>query len=206
MSWTEPQWAAFVSVLQRGFASREPFTDQDAAVYRLLLEGVPPERAMAALREMVAGRVVYRPRPGEIVGYIHHDPGAPTFAEALALIYGTGGVLAAQPPLGPCSEAQRARAQLEAAATRAGRMHPLVGGFIRTQGLERLRRLPLEDAEYGGIKRAELKRDWEEFVAASEGRQVVALAASNGNGNGELRRLDPLAALGVTPLPLEAGS
>lgn len=197
MSWTEQQWSMFTAILSRGFAARDPFTEQDSDVYRLLLDGVEPEAALTAVREIVLEGKALRPKPGEIVARAKRDSSKPTFEEAYRLIFGPGGVLAARPSVTRWRDEGHRRALCnEAAARRAEALHPLVGSFVARQGLDRLRELPVDDPDYGEMRRRDLREAWERHVDASDGREVTALAA--GTGRTGLRQLDPLTALGLT--------
>lgn len=198
MSWTDQQWAMFTAILSRGFAARDPFTAEDSDVYRLLLDGVDPDAALRAIREIVLDGQALRPRPGEIVKRAKADRSLPTFEEAYRLIFGPGGILRAQPAITRwANEGERGRLFNEAAAERAAMMHPLVGSFVARQGLDRLRTLPVDDPDYGEVRRKELREAWDRHVAASDGREVAALAA--GTGRSGLRQLDPMVALDITP-------
>lgn len=200
MTWTTNKWDVFVAVLQRGFAARDPFTQDDADVYRLLLDDVNPEDAIRAVRELVAEGQEFRPKPGAITARVRNDASRPTFAEAYELIFGRGGVLRAQPARKPgpqvySSERERQQAFNDAAVERAKTMHPLVAAFVIRQGIDRLRNLPLEDPDWGDKTRRELEQAWDQHVEAFEDREVVAIAA--GGRSGELEQLDPLKALGI---------
>lgn len=179
MPWTDERWAMFVSILQRGFAAKEPFTNEDSDVYRLLLDGVEPEAAIGAVREMVLAGAALRPKPGEIVARVKRDPSTPTFAEAYRLMFDPGGAATDNPREG---------------------IHPLVTSFVARHGSWRLRMLPLNDPEWGEKHRRDLERDWYAHLSAMEGRETAALAAG-----GDVRRLDPLGMAGLRPeLPGEA--
>lgn len=212
MPWTDPQWAMFCSILKRGFAAKDPFTTDDANVYRLLLDDVDPEGAMAAVKAIVLEGQALRPRPGEIVARVRRDPGKPTFEEAFALIFGPRGVLAARPgnggPVTYNSQAERRQAENTAALERAADLHPLVASFVQRQGVTRLRELPVVDPDFGEIRRKELRDAWDRHCEAMDGRDVAALASGDRSALG-LRKLDPLAALGLKadePAGLEAAS
>lgn len=101
------------------------------------------------------------------------------------------------------SERERRAAQNTAALERAAQLHPLVAAFIDRQGIDRLRDLPVNDADWGDRHRRDLQHAWERHVEAFDGRQIAALASGR---RGELARLDPLAALGLKPEPAELTS
>ncbi|MCU1500617.1 MAG: hypothetical protein JWM47_4570 [Acidimicrobiales bacterium] len=213
MPWTDEQWDVFTTILQRGFVAKDPFTEADAGVYRILLDTVDPDAAMQSVREIVLEGKALRPKPGEIVARVNRDTGRPTFEEAFRLIYGRGGILASTPHragavLTYATEAERRRLYDQAAIDRAAELHPLVGAFVVRQGVARLRELPVNDPDYGELRRKELHTAWDAHVDAFASREVVALAAGGDTRSG-LRQLDPLAALGLhqaAPRELETGA
>lgn len=203
MSWTDDQWAQLLSLLEHGFAASEPFTPAAANAYRVLMDGIEPEPAIAAVRQLVHQGQTFRPKPGEIAALARRDAGAPTFDEAYELIFGRGGALHARPAgpqvfHGSHADAQRAMQQSkrDAVLERASGMHPLIRSFVELQGVERLLQLPIADPDYGELRRAELRDAWDRHVQAGDVRQVAALASGT-----DPRRLDPLAALGIRPVP-----
>lgn len=192
-AWTAQEWDAFAGLLAEAWPG--PFDVPSAAAYRVLLDDVAPEHAVAALRGLLYAGHRFRPSVAELLAAMRDDPSQPTWAEAYQLIYGRGGVLRAQPTATRWgSEGERRRLQDTAAAARAADMHALIGGFCRAQGLAYLRSLRVDCPDWGTKHRADLERAWDSYVAAHEGREVAALAA--GTGRDGLRRLDPLAALG----------
>lgn len=199
MTWTDEQWDVFAVVLQRAFAARDQLDAADLRVYRLLLDEYDPDAAMTALRSLIAAGQALRPRPGEIIQAIRTDPSAPTFDEAMVLLFGARGALLAQAPAGRYdSERDRSVARHAAIAERLQDLHPLIRAFVARQDIDRLLRLPLNDPQWGEKHRADLQRSWEAHVTAFDGRDVALLAAGP-RGRGELARLDPLAALGLDP-------
>jgi hypothetical protein len=206
MSWTDEQWAAFVSILRLGFASKTPMGPDEDNVYRMLLEHVPPAEAHAAVLRLVAGGQALRPQPGEIMAAVLHDPGTPTFEEMCALVFGSRGALSLKPtPRGLWLEGERETATRELVDAFLATAHPLVRSFVNTFGVGKLRRLPIDEVRsedaHGRMTdeakwaKRELKDDWDRHVATWDGREVAAVAAgSTGTG---LRRVEPLAALGL---------
>lgn len=209
MAWTDGQWSMFTSIISRGFAARDPFTEEDSSVYRLLLDPVAPEAAMLAVKTMVLEGQALRPRPGEIVRRCHQDPGKPTFEEAFLLIFGPRGVLHASPDRRTfADEGDRAGAYRQAALERASTMHPLIGAFVVRQGVDHLRGLPVNDPDYGELRRKELRDSWDRHVEAFAGRDIATLAAGTDRSALGPRRFDPLAALGLDkdqPREIESG-
>lgn len=203
MTWTTTEWDAYAALLAEGWPGE--FTDAASSAYRVLLDGVPPQQAAEALRRLLHEGHRFRPSASELLAAARHDPSQPTWAEAYQLIYGRGGVLGARPTVSPWgSEGERRRLCDAAAAARSARMHPLIGGFCRAQGLSYLRSLSVDCPDWGTKHRRDLERAWDAYVAAADGRQVAALAA--GTGRAGLRRLDPLGALGRPAGELPRGS
>lgn len=171
---------------------REGFS---AYIAELEARGLTAERVLVAVRTWPAGSD-FPPSAPNLAAAARRDPGQPTFSETIRLIFGPGGVLSARTSdrrssWGP---GERDHADEAAMLERAASMHPLVGAFIQREGLWRLRSLNLDDEERGGIRRHELLQRWEQHLEATEGRDVVALAAPRRGG---LAKLDPLAALGL---------
>lgn len=193
MSWTSDEWDTFVHLLASAWHGH--LDDETAAAWRLLLDGLALEEAVATLRRLLADGRPHRPSVSEFLAAARADPGRPTFAEAYQLIFGPRGILRARPAgrQAFADAGEQRRAETEAAVARAAELHPLVGGFVRSQGLPLLRRLPIDDPEWGHKHRGDLERAWGAFVAAHDGREVAALAA--GTGREGLRQLDPLAGL-----------
>lgn len=201
MPWTEDTWEAFCSIVEEAWPGE--FDDAAAKAWRVLFDDVPPEAAIAGVKRLMLEGRRFRPSASEVLGKGRNDPSKPTFDEAYQLIFGAGGVLAAmrssarQMPTGPGGYPDpRAGALLarDAAIERARSFHPLIGAFVVRQGIDRLRTLPIDDPEYGELRRKDLREAWEAHVEAFDGREVAALAAG-ASDRGELRALDPLAAL-----------
>jgi hypothetical protein len=203
MSWTEAQWATLFDLLDNGWPGElEP---KQADAYRVLLDRSDPARVWEAVNALAhAGdHHRFRPTPVEILGAVRRDPGRPTFEEAFQSIFGPRGVLRARPMVRRyLDEAERKRMHDEAALTRAATLHPLIGGFVARQGLDRLRHMPVDapgttdGPGEGHWARKELREAWDRHVDASDGRELAVLASGGRLG---LRQLDPLAALGGRP-------
>lgn len=192
MSWTRDEWDSFVHLLAEAWHGE--FTDETADAWRLLLGDLDPRHALATLRRLLDEGRPHRPSVSEFRAAVRADPGRPTFGEAFQLLYGPRGILRARPAKQVYGDAgEQRRAEAEAAVERAAELHPLVGGFVRAEGLQRLRLLGVDDPDWGGARRRDLERAWDGYVQANEGREVAALTA--GTGREGLRRLDPLAGL-----------
>lgn len=199
-AWTQRQQALFFDLLDNGWPG--DLTPGQVKAYQTLLDGTDPEVVVAGLRRLLHRGQRFRPSAAELLGAANHDPSRPTFDEAYRLIFGARGILAARPTVRNYTDiGDRAAAYRTAARERAASMHPLVGAFVERQGLDRLRGLDLTNPQWGAKRRDDLKTAWEEHVEAFEGREVAALAS--GEGREGLRRLDPLAGLGVPRPQLE---
>lgn len=169
------------------------------AAYLAELEArsVTPAQALVAIRACPADQT-FPPSAPEMAALARRDPGRPTFAEMCVLVFGPHGVLRARTPVrkGSWDDGERDRLDAEAMWERAQSMHPLIARFIRDQGLDQLRRLNLDDQDWGQARRQQLQHSWDGFVDAYEGREVAAIAAGRRGGLG---RLDPLEALGMQP-------
>ena len=143
-----------------------------AYVEELEARGVTADAALVAIRSCSADQK-FPPSAPELAGMARRDPSRPTFDEAYVGIYGPGGILGYK---------------------RAGVVvSPWVTAFVDWYGIDRLRRLEVDHDEYGDLKRAELRRSFEQFLEATDGREVAQIAQRSQRGG--LGRLDPLAAL-----------
>ncbi len=150
--------------------------------------GATPDGALVAIRRR---KSAFPPSAGELAADGLRDPSTPTFTEAFRAIDGPHGVLVAREPYaGPVREPAASRQR--AALARAAECHPLIGAFIESYGLARLRLLEVDHPEYGELRRNDLGAEWERFLTATEGRDLAALGTRR---RGEIGRLDPLAAL-----------
>lgn len=197
---SQRDWEGLCSLIQEAWPGE--FDEHTAKAWRVLLDDFDGAQVLAAVKACLARGGRWRPAVSEIVAEIRRDPGKPTFAEALRLIYGPGGVLRAR------TRVRKARWELgeherlndEAAWECVAVLHPLIGAFVQRQGLERLRAMDLDDPEWGQARRKLLADEWEEFVDVAETRDVAALVAGR---RGELDRFDPLRALGPRRLEIE---
>lgn len=170
-----------------------------AYVEEVLARGISPDQALHAIRGCPADQA-FPPSAPELAGLARQTEAgpAPTFDEALTLIYGKGGILRARPEQRTFDTvAEQARAVNGARVARARQLHPLVGSFAVRYGLERLHLLPINDPDYGGVRRRELERAWTQHVEAMQGRELAAIAI--GEPRRGLTKFDPLAALGQRP-------
>lgn len=174
------------------------FTAGDARAYLFMLGGFPAWRVMAALK---AWRKTWRPGACELLAMMEPErAGTPTFEELLmllelALYVHVRGRFA--------DEAERAAAVREERQRRLAGMHPLAAHFIGRHG-RRFEGVSFHDEPDGKWRRKELREAWDAHCVAMEGRQLAALAS--GRGDGELGRLDPLAALGIERRALSSGT
>ena len=176
-----------------------------AYISELGARGVTPDQALVAIRSC-GPEQKFPPSAPELAGLARRDPGQPTGAEMLRLVYGPRGVLRARPVYKQggwrWNELQVAtdRVQLD----RAVELSPLLGRFVVAQGLDRLRRLNL-DGEHGDLRRRQLVEEWDRFCSAVEEREIASLIVGRRGGLG---RLDPLEALGIGNgrAELESGS
>jgi hypothetical protein len=161
MPWTEMTWDAFCSLLEHGWPGE--FSADAGDAYRALLDNVEPERAVAALRTLLARGNRFRPSAAEIAGTLNDDPTRPTFTEALSAIRRVV-------PIRPN----------EAALVAAERIHPYLAAFIQAAGLDRLRQWPIDDPEYGQAQTKRLREEWDQFVARADQRVAAGLELTAG--------------------------
>ncbi len=201
MTLTATDWNRFFALLDAGWPGE--LTEDGADAYRTLLAGIDPDRILGGLRRLLHAGARFRPTAAEILGEARRDPSAPTFDETLVLLFRRRGVLDVR-VRGTIDSNPNHRAELIVAVNeRLAALHPLVSGFVARIGLDRLRAMDIDDPVDGHWRRKELREAWQDFVDASEHREVAVLAA--GSGSEGLRRLDPLAGLTVPALPTSTG-
>jgi hypothetical protein len=163
------------------------FTANDEDAYYFLLSDFDVADVMRALKALRHAK--FRPSASEIANVLTPEKSAvPTFDEMFTLLFSPRGALAA-------SGVDGTRARL------AG-LHPLVSSFAERQGVQRLKELPVHDADDGHWRRKELLVAWDGHVEAMEGREVAMVAS----GGSDLRRLDPMAVVSrLTAGPPELG-
>lgn len=199
MTITDADWNRLFALLDDGWPGE--LTPDGADAYRTLLDGIAPESIVGGLRRLLHAGARFRPTPAEILAEARRDPSAPTFDEALILLFRRRGVLDVRVK-GTTDTNPNYRAELyEKVAERLADLHPLVGGFVQRCGLERLRSMDIDDPTDGYWRRKELRETWDDFVDAQDGREVAALAS--GTGARGLTQLDPLTALGLGRAPAE---
>jgi hypothetical protein len=202
--WSTSTWAAFCALIDEAWPGS--FDQHAEASYRTALDAYDPALVVRALQVLITSGQKFRPSVPELVAAIRSDPTRPTFEEALTLIFSPGGVLHARPDRRAlamyASERERFAICNQAMLDRAAQFHPLIGSFVARYGLERLRMLPVDDPQWGNKHRADLERAWERHVAATDGREALALASGR---KGELRALDPLAAIGQRQAQITEG-
>ncbi len=190
------EWTLFCDLLDKGWPGE--LTAGAADAYEALLGDVASEHIIAGLKRLLHAGARFRPSAAEILGEARRDPSAPTFDEALVLLFARRGVLDVR-VRGTTDSNPHYRAELVALVNeRLAVLHPLVSGFVQRMGLDRLRCTDIDDPQTGHWRRKELQESWQDFVDASEHREVAVLAA--GSGAEGLRRLDPLAGLTVPAL------
>jgi hypothetical protein len=160
----------------------------------------------AALGELRQQPGAFAPSIGDVLSRLRSDPGRPTFDEMFALVFGPRGALSLQPPVrGRWMEGERAAAVRELVDEFLKDCHPLVSSFVRTMGVGKLRCLPVDEvrgddgSDHGKWAKKQLRDAWDEHVRTWDGREVAAVA--QGTDREGLRRVDPLAALGIVPRP-----
>ena len=192
--WTDDEWDSFAAMLGEGWHG--DFDQAASRVWRVLLTDVEPKAAVGSLKRLLLQGRAHRPSLSELLAEVNHDPSAPTYDEAMALIFGPRGLLNARPLPGRYRDADTLNeAYAEAKQQALADAHPLVASFVVRQGWDRLNNLGLLDPVYGEVRRRELRQAWDDHTRTSTAREIAALAA--GRSKSDLRQLDPLAALNV---------
>lgn len=215
---SDSDWDVLCALLHEGWPG--DFDDETATVWRMMLADFDADQVGRGVTAHMARGGSFRPSVSELVGEIRRDPGKPTFAQVVEAIFGPDGVLSPMTSRARVRRARIAACQLgcddgwsvdeatntatpcecrgvsepvtdEIRLVRADERHRLIGGFVRDQGLARLRRLDLEHPKHGEARRKLLGDAWEEFLDREETREVHQLAG--GRRRGELVRFDPAA-------------
>lgn len=174
-----------------------------AFIAEVQARGVTPEGALTAIRSCGPDQK-FPPSAPELAGLARRSE-APRilWAEAYQLLYGRGGVFRARPKYNGGwrdNELQVATDKLQ--LERAEELSPLLGAFVRSTGLRRLRTIELDDPEYGALRLKELEAEWDRFCEVNEDRDIAQIVAPR---RGSMGRVDPLAALGLGRREIEAG-
>jgi hypothetical protein len=152
------------------YSWRSPRWDSaTATAYRFHLDRYEPEEVLLAIQRLAQRGGSFRPSAAEVVAAIGEqlDSELPSWTEFEAALYGGG----------HCD-------------------HEAFRLFVDAKG-DRLRLLPVNCPDYGHLYRREVRQDWERFAEryTARKREGRALAALGRRTQGELRRMDPLAAL-----------
>lgn len=198
MTWTNDDRKQVVSLLLGSWPGTMAAWGREAiTAYLTVLEqrGLTAEQVSNAILAWPSGSD-FPPSAPNLAAAALKDPSTPTFDETLTLI--RAALRAYNLPLKGdfTAEAQMIRAREQNVLDRARDMHPLTGAFIARHGVGRLMdEVSALDGEYGAIRRNELAEAWEHHVDAMRDRDVHSLTAADRRG--ELRKFDPLAALGA---------
>lgn len=181
MSWTPDEQRAVATALLGSWPATLAQLGQEAiAAYigELEARGLEAPAVLLAIRTWPAGSD-FPPAAPNLAAAARRGPDRLTFAEAFTLIYGRGGALKARPKPGRYdNEAQMIGARHDAARERAYELNPLLGAFVDQVGIERLWSLPINDEEFGSVRRRELEQQWDQFLEVSEHRDAVALVSA----------------------------
>lgn len=198
MTWTaEQQRDVGTALLGSWPATMTAWGKEAIAAYigELRARGLTAEQVLTAIRTWPAGSD-FPPSAPNLAAAARKDPSKPTFDEALELW--RHALRAWNLPLtgNYGSEAEMAKLRKQRVLDRAAGMHPLVASFVDRHGVYRLQDEVGElDGQYGAIRRQELEAAWQEHCDAFDGRETAALASGR---RGEMGRLDPLSALGIS--------
>lgn len=189
--WNDTAWNAFCGLVEEAWPGE--FDTDTRAKWRVLLDGTDPDLMVTGLKRLLHEGWKWRPSASLFLEAANRDPSAPTFDEAFRLIYGRNGVLRVPSPRQYANDADQRRQRDAAIEARLENVHPLVGSFVRRQGIGRLLTIQIHHETYGEKERRDLRLAWGQHVEAMRGRNIAALAA--GRRKGELGAFDPLTAL-----------
>jgi hypothetical protein len=190
---TSHEFETIVQLLEEWWPGQGAFDERRTVAWQAALGGYEASAVLAALHRLLQVGDHWRPSVAEVVAAITADPGRPTWDEAYRAIFAYGGV---------CWTATE-----DEGHERARAVHELVATFVRARGWAALRREPVNDEEWGPVRRRELQWAWEQHVERyderrRDGRALEALVRP---ARGELARLQPLTALEGSRPKLPAG-
>lgn len=207
--WRPEDWENVLLLLREWFVSKpEDWTTNRLTGYALGLADFTAAQVGAALRRLrdAPGRT-FLPRVSEIADAIHTDRSDPSFGEAFELLFGKGGCVHARPAAGVRYDGQteRDKATDLAILEKAIDQHELVGAFVAAVTPRRLRLIPIDDPEYGDLRREELRREWADFVERADARRREGMPLLTSALVAQRREIGPskpdyLAAIGIRSL------
>jgi hypothetical protein len=171
------EWATIAARME-AYWPGSPFSQTVQSLWFERLAAYDGRQVAVAIDVVMAEGSAFLPSLGQLLKAISLDPSVPTSADAVQLVE---------------------RCSRDTDRPLPSDLHPLVVSFIERQGRKRLGQVPLGDPDWGEKHRRDLERAWEAHVEAFEGREVAARAAGAG---GDLKHLDPLAALARPQLHL----
>jgi hypothetical protein len=158
---TDQEWTTISLVLEHGWPGE--FDDAARAAYRVILDPYTGATLLAAVRSLAGRGGRFRPSVGEIAAQVLEDPGRPTWSEARRLLFGARGLLTIRPE--------------QACLARAEAQHPALAAFIRAEGYDRLRSLPVHDPDYGELEMRRLGDAWNRLEDRHQARVAAGLPA-----------------------------
>lgn len=180
------EWVVIAGVLEQCWA-RE-WVDATGPMYRLVLDDFPAVPVLEAIKAIAGTGQKFRPSVGEIVGYLIKDVSELTWAEVESSIFGKRGVLW-----------RHKRHGSAAVIAAAEDIHPFLGAFVSTQGVQRLSEMNVDDPDHGGAILGHLHKVWDEFVLGCRDRQQRGLPLPEGGREGRRGLPGRINALGLIP-------
>lgn len=182
MTWTDLGWRGFTHLLEHGWPGE--FGDDARAAWRVLLDDVEPDEAVAALRSLLREGGTFRPSASELRGVVERmrSESVPSFDEAWRVISVTMSS-------GNALDDDWALERIEASAGK------VAAAWCSAYGLERLRGEPVNDPDHGGAVVRRLSQSYVEMTGSVERRDRLVLRLGEPKRQG-LRRFDPAGLIG----------
>jgi hypothetical protein len=172
---TEDEWDATALIIDKCW--RGGLDETAGGAYFLMLKDYGAEEVQDALKVIAQNGKPFIPAVAEILAEVQKqtEPEVPPWSVVWAHL-------------------QKALAKpQEDAMEYLDRIHPLIATFLSVEGHEKLRYTEFYDDQYGGIRIAELKARWEEFLTHG----VDQVRRGRALGGGRPTRLDAGAILGI---------
>lgn len=203
---TDDEWRTCCMFMEQGWKGE--MDSKKRPVYRVFLDKFTPEQVMGGLARLAESGAPFLPAVPEIVQacrLIEREesgegevPGWAEVYSALmrAVTFGSAGYFdSAQ------TKESKAVEWLERHS------HAVVARFFEAKTWDRMALTEWDCPDYGGIRRAELQREWDQFVSVAEERLATGRAlVSAGRRQVGPRTLGQAALIGSVPGPKELGA
>lgn len=182
MTWTADEWEGFTLCLEEWW--KDDLSDAQRTAWKLAIDDVEPVHAVATLKQLLRRGDTWRPSVAEFVTAL--APPAPTWEEAWP---GIKLAMSSYDPYNAGSSTQKVLGLLRAWGG------DVVAGWVASYGVGYLAAEAVDDPDYGGAVVKRLRDNYAEITSQPSGRDRLVSALNGPDRQGQLRRMNPLAAL-----------